>query len=56
MSLATPLAAVRRDGRTHLRAGEWVSTGIASGMLAPRPGQGVTLRFGTLPGFTLNFG
>ncbi|GGC26170.1 hydratase [Siccirubricoccus deserti] len=40
---------------THLRAGEWVSTGTASGLLVPRPGQRMTVRFGALPGFDLAF-
>ncbi|MDB5373519.1 MAG: hydratase [Belnapia sp.] len=40
---------------SHLRAGEWVSTGTASGMLAPRRGNRVTARFGTLPPIEIQF-
>jgi 2-keto-4-pentenoate hydratase len=40
---------------THLRAGEWISTGTASGMLAPRPGNMVTARFGALPLIGIGF-
>ncbi|MCO6415354.1 fumarylacetoacetate hydrolase family protein [Siccirubricoccus sp. KC 17139] len=40
---------------THLRDGEWVSTGTASGMLAARPGQRVTARFGALPEIVIDF-
>jgi 2-keto-4-pentenoate hydratase len=32
-----------------LRAGEWVSSGTCTGMLAPRPGDRVEARFGDLP-------
>lgn len=39
----------------HLRAGEWVSTGTASGMLAPRRGQHVAVHFGALPAIALDF-
>ncbi|MBV1796048.1 2-keto-4-pentenoate hydratase [Siccirubricoccus sp. G192] len=39
----------------HLRAGEWISTGTASGMLAPRAGAQVVARFGDLPGFGISF-
>jgi 2-keto-4-pentenoate hydratase len=40
---------------THLRAGELISTGTASGMLAVRRGEHVTVRFGALPEFDLTF-
>ena len=40
---------------THLRAGEWVSTGTASGMLAPRAGARVVARFGDLPAMEIGF-
>lgn len=39
----------------HLRAGEWVSTGTATGMLAPRAGNEALVRFGDLPPFRLAF-
>jgi len=39
----------------QLRAGEWVSTGTASGMLAPRAGDAVTARFGDLPAIAIHF-
>lgn len=41
---------------THLRAGEWVSTGTATGMLAPRPGNRISVRFGTLAPIGISFG
>jgi len=40
---------------SFLRAGEWVSTGTASGMLAPRPGNLVSVRFGDLPALEIRF-
>ena len=40
---------------THLRAGEWVSTGTASGMLAARAGTRVAAQFGTLPEIVVGF-
>ncbi|MBL6457581.1 hypothetical protein JMJ55_19795 [Belnapia sp. T6] len=40
---------------THLRAGEWVSTGTATGMLAPPRGARVTACFGSLPEIIMDF-
>ena len=40
---------------THLRAGEWVSTGTATGMLAAQPGTEAVIRFGDLPEFRIAF-
>lgn len=39
----------------HLRAGEWVSTGTATGMLAARSGTEVVVRFGDLPDINIAF-
>lgn len=39
----------------QLRAGEWVSTGTASGLLAPRAGDRVEARFGGLPPIVIDF-
>jgi 2-keto-4-pentenoate hydratase len=40
---------------THLRAGEWISTGTTTGMLAPRPGNRVSVRFGALAPIGIGF-
>ncbi len=40
---------------THLRAGEWVSTGTTTGMLAAQAGTEAGIRFGDMPEFSIAF-